>query len=282
VFASTCGLDAQSADVKDTQGPIQAMIFITPTGSEERAISAEAARLVYGFGGTHEGFSASPWTDPAHIFHRDAPSGTQNMIGAFIGVPSPRFQGVELTSTTAMKDSIANASPADASRTIGLLDVVNGDGVGSLRALAFQAKGQTCGFLPDSEEGARDKRNVRDGHYSMWGPIHVFSRRMPTQAASDVVDYLVLNRAPGVDSQDETMSVLIQKIAERSLVPQCAMSVQRLDEGGALLPYVPARSCSCLFDKIRTGSSKCQPCTTNEDCSSPDAPRCNFGFCETQ
>jgi hypothetical protein len=181
-----------------------------------------------------------------------------------------------------MKDSIANASPADASATIGLLDVVNGDGVGSLRTLAFQAKGQTCAFLPDSKEGARDKRNVRDGHYLMWGPIHVMSRRMPTQAASEVVDYLVLNQAPGADSQDETMSVLIQKFAERSLVPQCAMSVQRFEEGGPLLPYIPTRSCACLFDKIRTGQTQCQACVKSEDCVSSEAPRCNFGFCEPQ
>lgn len=282
VFASTCGLSGEFANVKDSQGPIQAMIFITPTGSDERAISAEAARLVYGYGGSYEGLVASPWTGLDQVFRRDAASGTQNMIGAFIGVPSSKFQGTEVTSTAAMKEAIASTSSLIASRTIGLLDVVNGDGVGSLRALAFQAEGQTCAFLPDSTDGARDKQNVRDGHYLMWGPIHVMSRRMPTQAASDLVDYLVLSRAPGMDSQEATMSLLIQKIAERSLVPQCAMRVQRLEEAGPLLPFVPERSCSCYFDKVRTGQTSCQVCTTSTDCASPEAPRCNFGYCEPQ
>ena len=42
-------------------------------------------------------------------------------------------------------------------------------------ALAFQANGQTKAYYADSTSGARDRQNVRDGHYPIWGPVHFFT-----------------------------------------------------------------------------------------------------------
>ncbi|MBK9262239.1 MAG: hypothetical protein IPM54_20845 [Polyangiaceae bacterium] len=288
VFATTCGLEEDPSKTLDAQAPIQAMIFIAPKTSSERAISAEAARLVYGYGGTYDDkFSAAPWTNVDRMQRRNPSSGTQNMIGTFIGVPSADWVGVENTGTSAMIESVKMASPADAAATIGILDVVNGDPTDvrvSLRVLAFQAKDQNCAFHPDSDEGKLDKRNVRDGHYALWGPIHVFSRQNAEMNVNNVVKYLTLDQAPitaGKDA-DENMSELIKIVAGGSLVPSCAMRVQRISDGGSLLPLVPARSCACYFDQLTTGESTCAPCTADTDCASPDAPRCNFGFCEQQ
>ena len=43
-----------------------------------------------------------------------------------------------------------------------------------LNALAFQAFGQSKAYYADSTADAFDKRNVRDGHYVVWGPEHFF------------------------------------------------------------------------------------------------------------
>lgn len=288
VFATTCGLEEDPTKTLDAQGPIQAMIFIAPKSSPERAISAEAARLVYGYGGTYDNkFSAAPWTNVDRIQKRDSPSGTQNMIGTFIGVPSAKWEGVENASTPAMVASIQMTSAADAAATIGILDVVNGDPPETqvfLRVLAFQAKDQNCAFHPDSAEGKLDKRNVRDGHYALWGPIHVFSRSNAQTNVNNVVKYLTLDQAPATAGKDadENMSELIKIVAGGSLVPSCAMRVQRNSDGGSMLPFVPARSCACFFDQLKIGESTCAACTTDADCASSDAPRCNFGFCEQQ
>ena len=70
MFASTCfqlpgGLPAT---VADTLGPVQAMAFVAHRSSSERAISAEAAYYVYGFGAQSP---VAPWTHEGLIFRRD-------------------------------------------------------------------------------------------------------------------------------------------------------------------------------------------------------------------
>ncbi len=288
VFGTTCGFDADSAIAVDALAPIQAMIFVAPKTSPERAISAEAARLVFGYGGTYENkFTAAPWTNLDHIQRRNPTSGTQNLIGEFIGVPSSKFLGVENTGTSAMISSVQMTSSSDAAATIGILDVVNGDPTDvrvSLRVLAFQAEDQHCAFHPDSTEGKLDKHNVRDGHYALWGPIHVYSRPNAMTNVGNVVKYLSVEPAPdSADNEaDKTTSELIKIVAGGSLVPSCAMRVRRTSDGGSLLPQVPNRSCACYFDQLTTGETTCSPCATNFDCTSADAPSCNFGFCEQQ
>lgn len=286
VSGSTCGFDEGPDIAVDAPGPIQAMIFIAPKSSAKRAISAEAARLVYGFGGKHENFSADPWTNIAHIHRRNPTSGTQNLIGAYIGVPSSKFLGFQNASTSEMVTSMQNTATDDATATIGILDVVNRNigGVPEIvRTLAYQAEGQNCAFFPDATNDSRDKRNVRDGHYALWGPIHIYSRPTPMANVTNVVKYLSLEQAPATAGKtaDENMKELIRIVAGGHLVPTCAMRVQRASDGGPLLPQIPTRSCACYFDE-RTTETSCATCKADADCGSPDAPRCNFGFCEPQ
>lgn len=292
VFGATCGFDESAMVAVDAQGPIQAMIFVAPKASKERAISAEAARLVYGYGGMYEDkslkFTSDPWTKSAFIQRRRPTSGTQHLIGAFIGVPSARFEtGVENANPDAMIASVQKAGMTDPDATIGLLDVVNGDPNEvrvAVRALAFQAAGQNCAFLPDSTPLRTDKRNVRDGHYVMWGPLHIYKRPTTQQAVTNVVDYLSIKSAPDSTGKDVTQSLseLISTTAAAFLVPSCAMRVQRSTEGGLAFPYIPERSCGCYFDQLTSNESSCATCKTDDDCKSPDAPKCNYGFCEQQ
>ena len=71
--------------VRPEFGPIQAMIFVVPSISGQTAITAEAARAVFGAGGDNG--MAVPWTNPDLYFVRNVNTGTQQMIGHAIGVP---------------------------------------------------------------------------------------------------------------------------------------------------------------------------------------------------
>jgi hypothetical protein len=287
VFATTCGLDTTSIGATDTLGPIQAMTFVAPKASSQKAISAEAARLVYGYEGTYPSgpFTAEPWTKPAYIQKRIASSGTQNLIGKFIGVSSASFKGHQNTTTADMIAALTDPGLADPNATIGILDVVNGDKNSTkIRVLAFQAEGQFCAFQPDAMEGSLDRRNVRDGHYVLWGPLHIFNRSDVSTTAGNVIKFLSLAAAPQLSGQTEaeSMSALIGVTARGSLVPACAMQVQRASEGGPLSSLIPQDTCGCRYEAEVGVAVTCTPCVTEADCQSPDAPKCNFGFCEQQ
>jgi hypothetical protein len=118
VFATTCyqlpgGLPVSVADVL---GPVQAMTFVAHRASIERAISADAAYYIYGFGALSE---LPPWTMESMIFKRDDLSGTQRMIAAAIGVPPQRWKGTATTSSSDMVTRVAGAILPNAS--IGIL-----------------------------------------------------------------------------------------------------------------------------------------------------------------
>jgi hypothetical protein len=149
-----------------------------------------------------------------------------------------------------------------------------------INALAYQDDGQTCAYYPDSTATSGDKRNVRDGHYSIWGPLHIMTKLdgngypiNPT--AGDVIAYMTGTKTPPGGLE------LIPVLAHAGLIPTCAMRVRRTSEMGPLQSYAPERSCWCRYDLESTGQTDCTACTTDTDCPS-DAPRCNYGYCEVQ
>ena len=76
-----------------------------------------------------------------------------------------------------MLTQLQAVSALSANNAVGILSTDFADSVrGSLRILAFQDTGQLAGYYPDSSVTTRDKRNVRDGHYAIWGPLHLFTR----------------------------------------------------------------------------------------------------------
>ena len=145
---------------------------------------------------------------------------------------------------------------------------------GNLRVLAFKPFGGLCAYLPDSTATSFDKRNVRDGHYPIWGPVHFFAQTssgVPSAAASSLVTRFA---APKLDQ------TLMDAIIQKHLVPKCAMAVKRSAEIGPFQKRVATDfRCDCYFEKVATGASSCATCTTATDCPS-DAPACNYGYCE--
>jgi hypothetical protein len=282
IFASSCaGFSDQALNVNEYLGPVQAMVFVVPAASNEKTISAEAAREVFGMGGNDAG--KIPWVDPSFFFIRNQNTGTQQMVGRAIGVPADEFWGVDRLTAQAIDLGLRGISGADAEKAIGFISTDYYDNDRSnLTALAFQAFGQECAYLPDTPNRI-DKQNVRDGHYPIWGPVHFFA------TAQDGVPV-----SPGAVAFTNTVLVpavqqsLLDAFISASLVPSCAMRVTRSSELGPLSSYAPPFQCGCYFDASVNGIAApasptgCTRCMTANDCTDPARPACNLGFCEAK
>jgi hypothetical protein len=273
IYARTCGFEPK-VGVADYLGPIQAITFVVPAVSAERSISAEAAHLLFGAGGNRG--AIPPWTDPRLYFVRSAGTGTIQLASRAINVPPSSWWGIDRLSSDNLRDSMEVVDPTVAERAIGVLSSDFADKArANLRVLNFQGVGQACGYLPDSSPTSFDKANVRDGHYPIWGPIHLFaatSNGVPSAAADALVRRFAV---PRLDQK------LIDAIVTSGYIPNCAMRVRRDQEMGPLMSYQPQFGCGCYFDLRTTGRSSCTPCTTATDCPT-QRPACNYGFCEMQ
>jgi hypothetical protein len=294
VYAPTCGTlpgGKLPAGVSDFLGPIQPMVFVVPSASTQTAISATAAYFVFGFGSDS---GVPPWTVNGSIYRRNTTAATQALIAVGIGVPFASWAGVDAATVPVNVSAgisgaaaVINALEVDPNpeQAIGILADTNVDPTTAIHinVLAYKDFDQSCGYFPDSTATAHDKANVRDGHYSLWGPLHFFVRvdanGLPTN--SNVARVIALmtgtQSLAGVD--------LTQIEAQTNLVPPCAMNVTRSSELGPLASYAPTGSCACYFDYVATGASSCTPCLKASDCPA-SAPVCNVStpvsFCETQ
>ena len=276
VFASSCNADYNPTDaIAEYLGPIQPMTFVVPSTSTETTISAEMGHTVFGRGNTDT--TSAPYVDPKLYFVRNSGSGTQQMIARAIGVDAAKWWGRDRGSSGKVRDQLEAVAPADSSGAIGILSTDFADAERSrLRILAFKGTDQTCGYYPDSTQFTRDKRNVRDGHYAVWGPVHFFanvSGSIPNAAAAAFVTRFSL---PRLDQP------LLDAIVKSGLVPACAMNVQRSVEMGPVAPFSPEFQCGCYFEANVPGGTapaSCKTCVGPADCPSA-TPACNDGFCE--
>jgi ABC-type phosphate transport system substrate-binding protein len=294
VFAPSCPgfelANLETLKIRDAHGPIQTMTFAVPSNSKYREISQQAAYLVFGFGRDGQVLDATGqqaiWSDESALLQRSATSGTQAMLAAAIGVPSELWKG-KLNKTSddvASALQAASATQAAADATLGILgaDYIDSRNLrAQIRMLAYQDSHQTCAVTPDSSDTAKDKRNVRDGHYPIWGPLHLLykvnEKGDPQNAVIrepllDVVGYLSGAKAlpNGVN--------LIDVYAQSGLVPECAMRVARSADGGPVTPARPQNPCECLFEKKATGATDCQACKVQGDCAASQT--CSQGYCE--
>jgi ABC-type phosphate transport system substrate-binding protein len=294
VFAQSCSgfelSDLDALGTRDAHGPIQTMTFAVPENSAYSEISARAAYFVFGFGKggsvRDPTGSVAIWNDENYLFTRSATSGTQAMLAAAIGVPVAAWLGKPHKTSDAVAADLqaAGASQTSANLALGILaaDYIDSRNLrAQIRMLAFQDSAQSCAVFPDSTSGARDKRNVRDGHYPIWGPLHLLLKVDRSgaplnsgnrQAVTDLLGYMVGTKAlpNGVK--------LIDVYAQSGLVPECAMGVTRSKDGGNILPYQPASPCSCVFEAKATGTTLCTPCTVQGDCAANQT--CSQGYCE--
>jgi ABC-type phosphate transport system substrate-binding protein len=280
VFSTTCNTAYPVTSAFGSYlGPIQPMTFIVPSTSTETSISAEMAHEVFGRGETDT--DATPWNDFKLYFIRNSGSGTQQMISRAINVDPKKWWGLDRGSSGAVRDKMEAVTPDKASQAIGIISTDFADAVRSdLRILAFKGTGQTCAYFPDSTEFTHDKDNVRDGHYSIWGPIHFYANvtnGIPSAAAGALVTRFTL---PRLDQP------LLDAVIKIGFVPDCAMTVSRSEEMGPLSEYSPQFHCGCYFDTTIVGGTtpaSCHVCSGPADCAGvAGKPACNNGFCEVR
>ena len=258
----------------DFEGPVTTWNVFVPRASSQQSISSAAAYFVYGFGRES---GVAPWTDEAVIIRRDANSAAQIILGLATGLPVERFRGVDAMTNGRSVSLVAMATNPEAA--IGFASAENADANrATVRTLAWQQAGQTCGYWPDSTATAFDKRNVRDGLYWLWTTTHFFTAvdgagQITNARVRDLVGWFTGAVAPpsGVPILDLTI--------QSGSVPLCAMRVRRQRDLGPLASFAPPTPCGCYFERVATGSTTCTACTGNEQCTG-DARVCRFGYCE--
>ena len=271
---SACTAAAPPATVHLEHGPVQAYVLGVPIGSSQVAITYEEAYFVFGFGAAG---MIAPWIDEAQMFIRTVTKSTLLAWGANISVPANKWKGMAFDGSPMVVSALQSSTSPE--KAIGILGVEVADALrSSIRILAFRAKGQHLAYFPDSTSTARDKKNVRDGHYTVWSPTvwmdTVDGNGAPVKPDTRYVIDLIVGRAvtPAPNFQP------IDSISAVGLVPDCAMGVTRSFEGGPLSLYKPAQSCACKYESLVAGST-CQTCNATTPCTSGV---CRDGFCEVQ
>jgi hypothetical protein len=272
LFNSACTTDPPPATVHLEEGPKQAYVLAVPTASEQNAITFEEAYFVFGFGMPG---MVQPWIDETQLFIRTVTKSTLLAWAANIGVPGAKWKGVRFDGSpqvvTALQTSVAPKA------AIGILGAeVYDANRATLKSLAFRAKGQYAAYFADSTSSSRDKKNLRDGHYTVWSPT-VWMDTVDAGGAPVVPDTrYVIDLIAGKTVTPAPSFDMIDIIAAVGLVPDCAMGVKRAFEGGPLSLYSPAESCVCKYESL-VDTSSCTTCT--DTCA---AGVCRGGYCEVQ
>ncbi len=274
LFNSACTTNAPPATVNLTQGPVQAYVMAVPEASSQTAITFEEAYFVFGFGMAG---MIQPWTIEAQMFIRTVTKSTLLAWAANISVPADKWKGVKHDlSDSVVSDLKTSTTPENA---IGILGAEVYDGLrDDLNVLAFRARGQYAAYYPDSTATSRDKKNVRDGHYTVWSPTiwmdTTDGNGNPIKADARYLIDLIAGKTVSPQPQFDVISI-IQTVG---LVPDCAMGVTRDFEGGPLRLYSPAESCVCKYESL-ADSSSCATCSTMVPCTTGV---CRNGYCEAQ
>lgn len=279
VYPTEC-TGAVTTSLRDTVAVVLPFEFIGPQlNMDERGIDAREAYQIYGFGASTVG--VTPWTVDSNIFARTASSGTQITVARAIRVPEGRFQTPMANQLSGTGDMVSRVAAAMTNPALGFAgtDATNAVRGTQLRGLAYRHWGQNEFYYPDSTAASFDKRNVRDGHYPVWGYEHALvltgAGGTPTNAtAARVADMLGGTVAlPGTANIDRLYTTSY-------LVPICAMEVSRTRDGGDFSVATSAAPCTRLFECSYPGTTT--TCTTCTDSSTCSGGVCRRGVCEAR
>ena len=273
-FISSCTPDSPPATVTVENGSVLPYIIAVPKASTQTAITAEEAYFVFGFGGTGKG-DVMPWLDDTEIFIRPTTKSTLLTWAANLTIPADKVKGVSVPQSQAVITDLVAA--ADPNAAIGLLSTGDYETQRAvISELAFRAFHQYAAYYPDSTSTSRDKKNVRDGHYTVWAPTEWMyntdgSGNAVKPDARYVVDMIAGKEVTPAPDFDPNVFA-----ARVGLVPDCAMRVQRPADGAPLSVYKPSASCTCSFEAA-VDTTQCATCDANNPCASGV---CRRGYCE--
>ncbi|HEY0192098.1 MAG TPA: hypothetical protein VGC42_13350, partial [Kofleriaceae bacterium] len=248
-----------------------------PTASSQIAITFEEAYLVFGYGGIAG--MVEPWIDTTQMFIRAATTSTLLAWAANLGIDPPsKFKGTVQTGSPQVQAAVQGGTGA----AIGLLgaEVYDGNRT-TIKALAYRAKGQYLAYYPDSSSSTRDKKNVRDGHYTVWSPTEWMDLNQaggtPANALARYVINLITDQ-PVDAAEAPSFDIIHDAIGPVGLVPTCAMHVNRDREGAELKLFSPPADCTCKYDSV-VSTSACATCDATHACATGT---CRAGFCEVK
>jgi len=287
VFYESCGNGAKPATLGDYQGPVQAMLpIVASTNTAIQAISAEQAAAIWGCGMAGKvGMFTDDSPTSYGIQQRDSNSGSQMLFAANIGVPGNMLKGRMNASGGALLTSMTMGAATEPMQVIGFIAADAYKGALSaasptpIHALAFRGFGQTKAYYADSTATAVDRRNVRDGHYVIAAPEHMFApltAGVPSANAQKFIDWI--NGTAMIDTSPYTW---IDLEAVAGTIPQCAMKVTHTADGGVMKPYAPPKPCGCYFESKATGlpaPAGCTVCSATVPCAG--GKTCSYGYCE--
>lgn len=282
VFINACPL-VKPPDVGDFAAAVQPVAFVAPIASSQRAITAEEAYFVYGFGATAG--MVTPWVDPLHTYTLAATKGTTLNLATMIGVPAAKFRGTCGTSNPtgpcATLDLLATnvGSSTNPDATIGILGAGTYEEFRStIRPLAFRAFKQYRAYYPNSTLTSLDKKPTRYGQYNPWSYTRWLAR---IDAQGQVINPLarrVINLIVGENVTPAPAFNPLDLQINAHFVPVCAMHVKRTSEGGDMSAFEHPEPCDCYFDsKTGTPGASCSVCTNDSTCGTG---KCRHGFCE--
>jgi hypothetical protein len=270
-----------------TLAQVQTLNFIVHGSSSQKSISAEALYYLYGLGAEASGIA--PWTDPTHIILRSTGSFVHQFAAvsvfddpAVVYFDHPTNGGSGIAVDT-QQDGINRLLAIGETSAESPLFYVSSSAADANRAtvktLAYQHFGQTCGYWPDSSESALDKLNVRTGKYHFWTPGHFYARVDDDGEYVNPLAAQLLGWFSGELEPPEGVNVT-ELVIKSGDVPLCAMSVQREGVSGAIRSYAPPAPCNGFFENEATGTTEHEACEEDSDCGDDALPKCRFGFCE--
>lgn len=277
VFIDACTATAMPAGISAFTGPVQPYVFVVPEASTQTAITAEEAYFTFGFGAAGQ---VAPWDDESFLFIRTTTKSTLISMAANIGVPPIKMKGVPFDTSSQVLSAVTTS--VNPEKTIGLLGAeIYDQNRTTTNALAFRSFQQKKAYYPDSTAASFDKKNVRDGHYTIWSPTvyltHVDNNGVPLNARAKYIIDLILGNVVAPVPNFDALDVIVSGV---KLVPYCAMNVQRSSEGGPLSLYTPNEPCGCYYDsKLGTLPKSCTACKNDNTCGSG---KCRHGFCEAK
>ncbi len=272
LFISSCTTETPPSTVEFTNGAIQAYVMAVPRASDQVAITFEEAYFVFGFGMAG---MVQPWIDETQMFIRTVTKSTLLTWAANIAVPGNKWHGMMLDKSSQVVSGLQGSVSPEAA--IGILGAEVYDADRSfLKELAFRAKDQYAAYFADSTSTSRDKQNVRDGHYTVWSPTvwmdNIDGTGTPTNANAHYVVELIAGHDVMPIPNFDTQTI----VAQVGLVPDCAMRVQRMYDGGPLSLYKPTHSCTCKY-LADVDSPPCATCDSTTPCATGV---CRNGYCE--
>jgi hypothetical protein len=284
LYNTACNQMPPPANVNAAIGPKQAYVLAEPRGNAQLAITAEEAYFLFGFGPTilqAMGAAIEPWTDMNALYIRKLGTSTLLAWAANLGMSDAgKFKGNPQASSNAVVGQLE--APQNPPAAIGLLGAEVYDTLrDKLQVVAFRAYHQYAAYYPDSTATSRDKKNLRDGHYTVWSPTEWMDFVDGNQHPLNPNARYVLDLIDGLDTTDSGIAAPTTFdadaiVAKVGLVPDCAMRVKRDFEGGPLSLYTPAHSCTCKYESV-VDVSTCATCDGSTPCATGT---CRDGYCE--